>query len=286
MSVANRIQPHLEAPIKAIEPFSGGMIGEVYRVTLADGQVVVAKVGTPEAKLNIECYMLRYLAENSQLPVPDVLYSDASLLIMSFIKGESHLGKAEQRHAAELLADLHSITQPQFGLEQDTLTGPLHQPNPLTSSWIDFFREQRLLYMAHEAHQNGPLPASMLKRIETFSKQLGDWLIEPDQPALIHGDIWTTNVLTHAGKVTGFIDPAIYYGHAEIELAYTTMFGTFGQTFESAFFERYEQLRPIQPGFFETRRHIYNLYPLLTHVRLFGMRYGPAIENTLQKLGF
>ena len=126
--------------------------------------------------------------------------------------------------------------------------------------------------MAREAHQNGPLPSPILSRIEQFSARLEDWLIEPAQPALIHGDIWTTNVLTSNGRVTGFIDPAIYYGHAEIELAYTTMFGVFGQTFGSVFFERYNAIQPIEPGFFEARRHIYNLYPLLVHVRLFGLR--------------
>jgi fructosamine-3-kinase len=125
-----------------------------------------------------------------------------------------------------------------------------------------------------------------LNRIEKLSTRLTDWLIEPDQPALIHGDIWTTNVLTHNDRVTGFIDPAIYYGHAEIELAYTTLFGTFGQTFGSAFFERYNESRPIEPGFFETRRHIYNLYPLLVHVRLFGLRYVPPIDETLRQFGF
>ncbi len=286
MSVAKRIQPFFDQPIQQMQPLSGGMIGEVYKVTLANRQVVVAKVGTPSARLDIEGYMLRYLAENSRLPVPTVLHSDETLLIMSFIDGQSHLGTAEQQHAADLLADLHTITQQQFGLDRDTLIGPLPQPNQLTTSWIDFFRDQRLLYMAHEAHTNGPLSAHMLARLEHFSTHLNDWLIEPDQPALIHGDIWTTNVLTNKGKVTGFLDPAIYYGHAEIELAYTTMFGTFGRTFDSAFFERYRHLRPIEPGFFETRRHIYNLYPLLVHLRLFGLQYASPIDETLREFGF
>jgi fructosamine-3-kinase len=266
-----------------VQPLSG-MIGDVYRIELADGRVVVAKVSdTADASLSLEGYMLRYLAEHSRLPVPQVLHSEDMLLLMTFIEGESYLGAAEQRHAADLLADLHSITQPQFGLERDTLIGPLHQPNPLTDSWIEFFREHRLLYMARLAHENGPLPVEMLRRIEKLSAQLERWLSEPDQPSLLHGDIWRNNVLTQHGRITGFIDPAIYYGHAEIELAYTTLFaGTFGP----AFFERYQQLRPIEPGFFEERRHIYNLYPLLVHVRLFGTGYLPAVEASLRRFGF
>jgi fructosamine-3-kinase len=137
------------------------------------------------------------------------------------------------------------------------------------------------MYMARLAHNDGPLPAEMLRRLEKFSAQLERWLVEPDLPSLIHGDIWRNNVLTQHGRVTAFIDPAIYYAHAEIELAYTMLFdGTFGP----AFFERYQ--RPIAPGFFEERRHIYNLYPILVHVRLFGERYLPAVEASLRQFGF
>lgn len=105
-----------------MQPLSGGMIGDVYRIELADGRVVVAKVSdTADASLSLEGYMLRYLAEHSRLPVPQVLHSEDMLLLMTFIEGESYLGAAEQRHAADLLADLHSITQPQFGLERGLL---------------------------------------------------------------------------------------------------------------------------------------------------------------------
>jgi fructosamine-3-kinase len=281
-----QIETILGAAVQHQTPLSGGMIGQVYQVVLADGRRVVAKVGDVSARLSIEGYMLRYLTEHSQLPVPEVLHSTDTLLLMTFVEGESQLSDAVQRHAAELLAALHEVTQSLFGLERDTLIGPLYQPNPLTENWIDFFREQRLLYMAHIAHEDGPLPAAMLARIERFGAQLENWLIAPDQPSLIHGDIWTTNVLTQDGRVTAFIDPAIYYGHAEIELAYTTLFGTFGSTFGSPFFDRYQALRPIAPGFFEERRHIYNLYPLLVHARLFGMRYVSAVDTTLKQFGY
>lgn len=272
--------------IRQIVPLSGGMIGEVYRIDLTDGRRIVAKTGTPDARLSIEGYMLNYLAQQSRLPVPQVLYSKDTLLLMSWIEGESHVGASEQHHAAELLADLHAVTQPQFGLERDTLIGPLKQPNPLTDSWIDFFRDQRLLYMAHIACQDGPLPQSILKRIEKLAASLERWLNEPQHPSLIHGDIWTTNILTQHGRITAFIDPAIYYAHAEIELAYTTLFGTLGRTFSSPFFDRYHQLRPIEPGFFEERRHLYNLYPLLVHVRLFGGHYVNAVDEVLRNFGF
>jgi fructosamine-3-kinase len=77
------------------------------------------------------------------------------------------------------------------------------------------------------------------------------------------------------------VDPAIYFGHPEIELAFTTMFGTFGQ----AFFQAYEELSPLEPGFHEQRLDLYNLYPTLVHVRLFGASYLAGIERTLARVG-
>ena len=88
-------------------------------------------------------------------------------------------------------------------------------------------------------------------------------------------------MLVRQGRIAGFVDPAISCGSPEIELAFTTMFGTFGQ----AFFEAYESLAPLEPGFHEIRADLYNLYPSLVHVRLFGSGYLPGIERTLARLG-
>lgn len=270
-------------PPKTIRSLHGGMIGEVYRVDLNDGRTIVAKVGDAHhGTLDIEGYMLTYLNERSALPVPAVLHSEKGLLLMTYLPGNSHLGAKEQQHAAEILAELHTISAEQFGLERDTLIGPLHQPNPQTDSWIDFFCEHRLLYMARVAHEDGPLSRSMFGRIEKFAAKLERWLKEPPHPSLIHGDMWTTNILTHEGKVSGFVDPAIYYAHPEIELAFSTLFGTFGDPF----FRRYNELRPLDPGFFEERRDIYNLYPLLVHVRLFGTSYANSVDSILRRFGF
>ena len=117
-------------------------------------------------------------------------------------------------------------------------------------------------------------------RLETLAGQLERWLTEP-RPALIHGDLWGGNVLAASGRISGFIDPAIYYADAEIELAFSTLFNTFGK----AFFSHYNELRPLAPGFFEERRDLYNLYPLLVHVRLFGGGYVGSVERTLKRFG-
>lgn len=278
-----QLETILGQPVKRLSALSGGCVGEVYRVWLENGNSVVAKVDQRRnAVLEIEGFMLQYLRDHSSLPVPAVMYSSPNVLIMEYIEGGSTFPVAAERHAAELLAALHTVKAEQFGLEQDTLIGGLHQPNPWTASWIEFFRDQRLLFMGREALQSGQLPRTVFSRLEKFAERLDEWIEEPDHPSLIHGDVWTTNVLSHQGRITGFIDPAIYYGHPEIELAFTTLFHTFGQ----AFFTRYQELKPIKPGFFEIRRDLYNLYPLLVHVRLFGGGYVGSVSGILSRIGF
>ena len=282
MNLSEKIREITAESVTGIEPLSGGCIGEVYRAGLADGTSVVAKVDTsPRPKLAMEGYMLRYLAEKSELPVPAVLHSEPGFLLMSYLPGRNFFSPAAQADAAERLAALHNISSERYGLERDTLIGGLHQPNSWSDSWIDFFRERRLLYMGRQAMESGHLPAAVFSRIESLCGRLDRWLVEPERPSLIHGDAWTGNILAAGDRITGFVDPAIYYADAEIELAFTTLFGTFGEPF----FERYGSLRPIAAGFFEERRHLYNLYPLLVHVRLFGGSYVSSVERTLGGVG-
>lgn len=279
----DRVQEVLHADVLHTSHLSGGCVGDVRRLELNDGRAVVAKIRTSDtSELALEGFMLRFLAANSNLPVPEVFHADNSLLLMSFISGDETIGAQAQEDAAHHVAALHKITAPEFGFSCDTLVGGLSQPNPNEESWLDFFRDHRLMSMGQNATDAGRLPVEILSRLETMCAHLEKWLTEPPAASLLHGDMWTGNVLVKKSKIAGFVDPAIYYGDPEIELAFTTMFGTFGD----AFFHRYEELRGIAPGFFEERRDIYNLYPLLVHVRLFGETYIQSIDNTLRKFGF
>ncbi|MBK8984642.1 MAG: fructosamine kinase family protein [Chloroflexi bacterium] len=278
-----QIEAALAVAVSDAAPLSGGCIGEVYRLSLADGRQVVAKVDArPDSQLAVEGEMLRYLAAHTALPVPAVLHQENGLLIMEFLLGDSHFSARAQEHAAELLAALHQVTAPAYGFARPTLIGGLHQPNPWTTSWVDFFREQRLLYMGVAGVGAGRLPAALFQRLADFCEQLERWLGEPERPSLIHGDVWTTNVLAVGDRISGFVDPAIYYADPEIELAFTTLFGTFSRPF----FARYQEIRPIAAGFFTERRDIYNLYPLLVHVCLFGGSYVHSVDQTLRRFGF
>lgn len=262
-------------------PLGGGCVGEVFRVDLEGGDRLVAKLGRPSSGLALEGRMLRHLASHGALPVPAVIHAEDTLLLMTWVEGGDAIDSAAEEHAAGLVAALHDITSERFGFAYDTVIGGLHQPNPENASWLPFFRDHRLLFMARQALDAGRLPARLMARIEALAGRLGRWLDEPAQPSLIHGDLWGGNVLAHRGKIAAFVDPAIYHADAEIELAFATLFNTFGERF----FRRYGELRRLAPGFFEERRDLYNLYPLLVHVRLFGGSYAASVERTLERFG-
>lgn len=281
-TIKQLIENVVNANIIKVEALSGGMISNVVKVTLDNHQTLVVKLSDTDHDLTIEAYMLQYLKDHSQLPIPRVIHVTPQMMLLDYIDGTTGLNTATQGELGKLLAQLHQVTATQFGLERDTLIGPIHQPNPLSDSWISFYREQRLLYMANIALQSSYLPQEIYQRIQRFAVSLGKFLIEPESPVLIHGDMWTTNILVNQNQIVGIIDPALYYGHNEIELAYMTLFGSVGQ----AFFDTYTQVIPVDTAFFEVHRHVYNLYPLLVHVTIFGKKYNDLVDSTLNIFGF
>jgi fructosamine-3-kinase len=281
-SIAHSIEVALGERLQSARPMGGGCIGEVYKVELEDGTPLVAKVDLEgESHLEREAYMLRYLHEQSDLPVPEVYYGSETLLLMEFVEGSSRFSNGAERHAAELLAALHGITADAYGHERNTLVGSLDQPNPWTGSWTEFFRDQRLLYVARVAYDAGRLPAEVVHRLVRLSGRLDEIIEEPNPPALIHGDVWSANVLARGDRISAFLDPALYYADPEMELSFISLFNSFG----AAFFGRYKEIRGIDERFFETRRDLYSLYPLLVHVYYFGGGYLRLVSNTLARFG-
>ncbi len=275
----DRIEEALGARVLDAQPLSGGCIAEVRRLTLEDGRQAVAKQ-SPGGGLAVEGYMLGYLSGHSALPLPEVFLAEDDLLLLEYLPHDGRMGREGERDAARHLAALHAVTAPAFGLERDTLIGPLPQANPRHESWIAFFREARLLPMIRLADARGALNLRDREALERLCGRLEDFLEEPEAPALLHGDAWSGNLLFDAGRVAGFIDPAIYYGDPEIELAFGTLFGPFGE----AFFEQYQELRPLRPGFFEQRRELYLTYPLLVHAALFSGGYGAQAGRIARRL--
>ena len=258
-----------------VSALAGGCVAAVVRADLPDGATVVAKLDPDRpAVLDSEAFMLRYLAEHTDMPVPGVIGRRPGVLVMEFIEGSTGASGDAELHAAGLLADLHAISADRFGFERDTVIGGLPQPNGWFDSWVEFYRVWRLLSMAQVARDAGRLPSATHTRIQRLAERLDEWLLEPAAPSLVHGDVWSGNILSAGGRVTAFLDPAVCYADAEIELAFITLFSTFGR----GFFDAYSERRPIRAGFFEARRDLYTLYPLLVHARLFGGHYVDAVD--------
>lgn len=276
-SVQAEIEREVKGRITTIAPLSAANNAQIYRLVLDGTRIMVAKVA--ERGLDTEAFMLHYLKTRTRLPVPAIFYSNEHVIVMEFIETHYGLDDNGQRIAAELLTELHSHKAEKYGLERDTLIGSLRQPNAQSDDWGKFFVEHRLLFMAAEALREGKIDAKMMKQIEKLAARVPDMLKGAAKPSLVHGDIWSGNVLACRGRIAAFLDPAIYYADPEVELAFIRLFNTFNETF----FARYNEMNPIRPGFFEQRMDVYNLYPLLVHTRLFGVSYARKAQRLLEK---
>lgn len=175
------------------------------------------------------------------------------------------------------LAQLHCHSSHTYGLDHDNYIGSLIQSNTPNDYGVDFFIHERLLVQLHLAHERGLIELEMMRRFDVLISKLVD-LMPEDHPALLHGDLWSGNVLPrHDGEPVIF-DPAVYFGNRESELAFTRLFGGFDQYFYCA----YEEVFPLQAGH-EDRVDIFNLYPLLVHANLFGVSYLHEIEQILRR---
>jgi fructosamine-3-kinase len=273
----------LGAPPRRVRPEFTSDWAHVVRVEMADGSVLAAKYPKAGAAstTQLEGRMLKYLGAETELPVPQVMAVTPDILLMSFIEARGGLNEAAQKDAAMHIAKLHDLSSEDFGFPFDTLYGPADQPNSRTPSWVEFFRDRRLLHMARVVTEAGRISNQMMARIEALADKLNDLISEPEMPSLLHGDLWQGNVIINNGRVAAFLDPAIYFGHAEMDLAFSTLFGTM----KTPFFDVYSSFRTIEADFFEVRKDIYNLWPLLGHVLFFGESYLGQVEAVLHRHG-
>lgn len=173
------------------------------------------------------------------------------------------------------LAALHKHSSDSFGLDHDNYIGSLPQHNNRESSWIQFFIARRLRPQLDIARGANRIDSGIVKKFESLFEKLPS-ILPAERPSLLHGDLWSGNLLTdHRGQPC-LIDPAVYYGNREADLAMTQLFGGLG----SGFIDSYRSVFPLLAGY-SSRFNIYNLYPLLVHLNLFGSSYRAQLTSIL-----
>ncbi len=168
------------------------------------------------------------------------------------------------------LAQLHETSSEAFGFPHDNYCGTTPQPNPRTDEWVEFYREHRLRHQLELAVDHRQVASSDRRAFERLLDRLDEFLgVDPEPPALIHGDLWSGNLHATPDGRPALIDPAAYYGHREAEIGMMELFGGYSETVYRA----YQQIRPLQDGW-RDRLPLYSLYHVMNHYNLFGGHWG------------
>jgi fructosamine-3-kinase len=258
----------------------GGSINDAFRVTFADGRVVFVKThaNPPPGMFEAEASGLRWLEEPNVIRVPRVLaFSDRrpAYLALEMLTPAKRRSSFDEE-LGRALAALHSFGSPSFGLDHDNFIGRLPQSNAPAADWPTFYWESRLEPQLRLACDRSLVGPSLRARFEALRRDLPE-LVGPDEPpARLHGDLWGGNLHVDEAGAPCLIDPAVYGGHREVDLAMMRLFGGFGQRV----FAAYDEAFPLAPGASE-RIDLYQLYPLLVHVNLFGGSYVGSVDSAL-----
>jgi protein-ribulosamine 3-kinase len=255
---------------------SGGSINQSFKLETSDQRYFVKHL--PTAKDDFfaaEADGLSYLKKHSSLKIPEVIDVAPSYLCLEWIEPNTPHGDFFEDFGRALAAQ-HKLSAPSWGFQRHNYIGSLPQKNSPEDCFVDFFWEHRLLEQIHRCQI---LDNKHLKLFGQLEKKLDQLLDTPDEkPALLHGDLWSGNFLCDENNQAVLIDPAVAYSHREMELAFTEMFGGFNASFYTAYNEAF----PLHPGYAE-RKDIYNLYPLMVHVNLFGASYLGQVESILSR---
>lgn len=285
LALASALEKRFGTPVSILRRnfVGGGCIHEAERVETNIGAFFVKHNDVSQREnFEAEADGLKTLAETKTLRVPNVIALSTTerdaCLILEWIEPAPKRSDFWETFGASLAA-LHRHSRDTFGYHRSNFIGRLPQSNRACAKWSDFFREERLLPMIRLALKDGALSPSEAKRFERLFPKL-DALVPNEPPALLHGDLWSGNYLVDERGLPVVIDPAVYYGHREAELAFMNLFGGF----DERLFEAYHSAFPLERGWRE-RIGLFNLYPLLVHLNLFGRSYWSGIDVALKKFG-
>jgi fructosamine-3-kinase len=280
----SQLERALGTRVVSSTPVSGGDINHAERVLLADGTKLFVKSNPAAAPgtFEAEARGLRWLAQAGALHVPEVLAvsggSQGQFLALAYLEqGQPRAGFDAELGAG--LARLHRFGADAFGLDHDNFIGRLPQPNTPAADWASFYRERRLLPQLARARAARLLCDRLERAFERLWPRLPELVGPAEPPARLHGDLWSGNVFVSERGEPVLIDPAVYGGQREVDLAMMRLFGGFTERVFSAYAEAF----PLAAGHRE-RVSLYQLYPLLVHLNHFGNSYVAPLLREVERL--
>jgi fructosamine-3-kinase len=263
---ARRVASLTGVPEARLERLAGGDLSEVLLVRRGDGRLSVAKGG---AAVPLEAAMLRSLAD--AVPAPAVEAEHDGVLLLEYVENDRVFSPAAWSSIGEALRRLHARRDSAYGWPLDYRIGNVELDNRRGTDWPLFWGRQRLVSAA------SLLDRPWRERIDRLAARLADLVPAAPPPAHLHGDLWGGNILVQGGVLAALIDPACYFGDPEVDLAMLSLF----DTPPPAFWEAYGAPAPGWPE----RRAVYQLFPAILHLRLFGGSYAGMVDRLLTEVG-
>ncbi len=271
----------LDKEVHSVDFYTKGQIGEIYKVNTED-QSYILKTSQLSDNFSIEANMLQDINKYN-IPVPKVYAFSETYLLLEYIEENIQERATQEQDAARVLANLHSVSNESrmYGYYYNTTIGPFSQNNEQTQyNWSLFLGQMRIMPMAKICYDKGQISKETVERLEGLCRDMYKRIdMSSITPSLLHGDLWDGNILYNINSPV-LIDPAIYFGDKEMELAFILMFNTFGKIF----FDAYTQVHPLSKDFYEIKVPLYQVYPLLVHVALYGSAYTEKLEEVLKRL--
>jgi protein-ribulosamine 3-kinase len=273
-SVKEKIENKLGSEIIKSHPLSGGCISNAYKIKLKNKGCYFLKYN-PASDNDMfikEAHGLQELKKANVIKIPKVICFDRDYICLELISSTSKQKKFSEDFG-EKFAKLHKFINKEYGFYEDNFIGSNPQINISSeedkNNWVKFYFNKRILYQVELADKLGNLTSEMKRAIAKLENKIEDIVTDNNEkPSLLHGDLWGGNYIIDSGGFACLIDPAVYYGNREADLAMTKLFGGFDSTFYSA----YNEVYPFKDGY-DYRENIYKLYHVLNHLNLFGGGY-------------
>ncbi|SMF76320.1 fructosamine kinase family protein [Pseudobacteriovorax antillogorgiicola] len=278
-----QVEQSLSSSIVDISQAFGGSVSDSRLITLDNGQRFFLKIDqSTEPSIGAEADGLRRLRESGSIRTPKIISEDKHYLVLEYISPGS-LDRADFKALGTQLARLHKNSHQYWGLDRNNFIGSTLQINDQCRdrTWAQFFLKARLGPQIYWLRKRGLWPADLQSLEDQLVSVVESLLSEQSdlRPSLLHGDLWSGNVLWDKQGSPILIDPAIYWGHREADLSLAILFGGFSDDF----FRAYDEEWPREPGF-EARVQIYILYHLLNHVNIFGSAYLTQTRKLIKSL--